>query len=230
MKQDIKIQDKFNIQGVMFDSYHTYRDFNLYIEEKTITPPTPKTNYVTIPYGDGDIDLTEALGEVKYNNRTLNFKCFTIISNSKFEQYKNNLVNKIHGKNFKIVLDVDSGYYYKGRVTITEASCKGQYASIVISCNVEPYKLKNKITEIEYFITKNDIEKAKNIILKNSRKSVIPTIITDKDIIIRYNNKDISLQAGEHRILEVLLVQGDNIIKIAGDKARVIIRYQEADL
>lgn len=56
--------------------FHTWRDFHAVIQNSDIVgSPTPNTNYVDVPGGNGHIDLTEALtGDVTYSNRTLTFE------------------------------------------------------------------------------------------------------------------------------------------------------------
>ena len=56
--------------------FHTWRDFRAVIQNSDIVgSPTPNTNYVDVPGGNGHIDLTEALtGDVTYSNRTLTHK------------------------------------------------------------------------------------------------------------------------------------------------------------
>lgn len=57
------------MKGVSFGDFHSYRDFSLILSQKTIGTPSPKTEAIDIPGGDGVLDLTEFFGEVKYNNR-----------------------------------------------------------------------------------------------------------------------------------------------------------------
>ena len=66
------------MKGIKFGDYHSYDDFSLILTSKTIGTPTPKTEIIDIPGGDGVLDLTEFFGEVKYNNRQLSFEFSTI--------------------------------------------------------------------------------------------------------------------------------------------------------
>ena len=51
------------MKGVRFGDYHSYNDFSLILTSKTIGTPTPKTETIDIPGGDGVLDLTEFLVE-----------------------------------------------------------------------------------------------------------------------------------------------------------------------
>ncbi len=230
MKQDEKIQDVFEIQGVLIGTKHTYKDFGLYVESKDIPLPTPKTNYVDIPYADGSIDLTEALGEVKYNNRSITINLFTIKPIQKWEQYKTELANYLHGKKFKIIFDADDQFYYVGRVSIEEQSCNKLLGKIVLKCDCEPYKYKIKETVLTYNVNNTNINTCREISIKNSRMTVIPTIETNKPLVIKFEEKEITINEGKHTLLDVVFKYGINKIKLSADDAIVKITYQEGDL
>ena len=72
------------MKGITFGSYHSYDSFNLYLNKKTIGTPSPKTETIDIPGGDGVLDLTDFFGEVKYNNRDLSFEFSTIVPQAEF--------------------------------------------------------------------------------------------------------------------------------------------------
>ena len=61
------------MKGIQFNDIHSYYDLNLILSVVNIPPAQPKTNYVDLPGGEGSLDLTEALGEVKYNDRDCTF-------------------------------------------------------------------------------------------------------------------------------------------------------------
>ena len=57
-------------KGVTFaDKIHTERDWGLKLLSVYIPMPTPKTQLVDIPGGDGNIDLTEINGRPAYSDR-----------------------------------------------------------------------------------------------------------------------------------------------------------------
>ena len=47
--------------GVTFGDKHSFDDFGIYLTSKTINPPEPQTNTISVPLRDGSIDLTESL-------------------------------------------------------------------------------------------------------------------------------------------------------------------------
>lgn len=143
------------MKGIKFDSVHSFNDLNLVLSEVSIPPATAKTNFVDIPGGDGSVDLTEALGEVKYNDRGCKFT-FTVFPSDDFEAKKRQVSNLLNGKRCKIVVDKDPDFYWLGRCSIDEYSSNKNIHKIVVGATVAPYKLKTiETSNGAYFCGKN---------------------------------------------------------------------------
>lgn len=130
------------MQGVSFDNKHSYRTWKLLMKSKpTISPPTPKTKLIQVPGTNTVIDLTEALtGEVKYEPRTIRCVFCVIGGRQKWPAVYSAVLNEIHGKRMKIVMDDDPNYYYIGRVAVNQWDSDEASATIVVTAEVEPYK------------------------------------------------------------------------------------------
>jgi phage-related protein len=131
------------MQGVTFGNKHSYRAWNLLLKSKpVISPPKPKTKLIQVPGTNTVIDLTESLtgGEVKYEPRIIRCEFYVVGGRSKWSAVYSAVLNEIHGKKMKIIMDDDPNYYYLGRVTIDDIYSNESAASIVISAEVEPYK------------------------------------------------------------------------------------------
>ena len=85
-------------KGIYFDDIHSYFDLNLILAPFVPTPAEPKTNYIDITGGDGSLDLTEGLGEVKYKDRNFTFT-FTINPSEKmtFDEKVSQVSNALDG-------------------------------------------------------------------------------------------------------------------------------------
>ena len=101
------------IQGVTFGIKHSYEDFGLILSSKEIGLPTPKTESVSVIGRNGDLDLTDALGDdVKFENRKLSFT-FSLLNGARdWTVTLSNLSNYLHGKKMRIVMDADKTFYY----------------------------------------------------------------------------------------------------------------------
>lgn len=135
--------------GIRFGNVHSFNDLDLILSKVEIDPATPKTTYVDIPGGDGSLDLTEALGEVKYMDRvitaTLSMNPSSDLSEAAWEQKKTQVSNALDGLACHIVLDKDPGYYWVGRCTVDAYRSQKRLRQFVISARVRPYK--NKMYE-----------------------------------------------------------------------------------
>lgn len=133
------------MKGIKFGDVHSYDDLNLVLSEVSIPPATAKTNFVDIPGGDGSVDLTEALGEVKFEDRGCKFT-FTVFPYEDFEEKKRKVSNLLNGKRCRIVVDKDPDYYWLGRCSIDEYTSDKNLHKIVVGAVVAPYKLKHDLT------------------------------------------------------------------------------------
>lgn len=128
------------MRGIKFGEKHSYRDFGLLLTAKEIGSAKPKLEQVEVDGMDGKLDLTDSLGDVKYENRPLSFT-FTIIGNQPdfFEKYSE-VQNYLHGEYMRVVIDDDPCFYYEGRCTVNSFKTSKRTATIVIDVDAAPYK------------------------------------------------------------------------------------------
>ena len=119
---------------VKFGTLDSYSDLHSILNKKTIGTPTPKKETVSVAGRDGEIDLTDYFGEVKYNNRPLNFDFTLLVKPSLFASTFSDIQDKLHGQLVKITLSDDNAYYYMGEIYIRQA--KYQHADISFSTAV----------------------------------------------------------------------------------------------
>lgn len=212
------------MKGIWFDNIHSYEDLNLILSKVDIPPATPKEIYIDIPSGDGSVDLTEALGEVKYTDREATIT-FTVLPQDDFEQKKKEVSNLLNGMRFsQIIVDKDPNYYWVGRCKINEYASDKNLHKIVVGAVLAPYKLKVGKT----IVTAPSGEKV-TVTLKNSRKSVVPTITNAENATIVFNDNIYELGAGTHIVLDIVLKFGNNQLTVTSNGTVKFI-YQEGDL
>lgn len=118
------------------------------LTHKTIGTPTPKTNLLDIPGGDGMLDMTEFFGEVKYGNRPITYEFSTAIPYEQFPAFFSRVQNALHGQKVPIVDDEDPDHYYIGRLTVSEFQAKRTIGTLAINCDCEPFKYKARETVV----------------------------------------------------------------------------------
>ena len=215
------------MNGVLFGDYHSYRDFELVLAPFEMPPAAPKTEYIAIPGADSELDLTEVHGEVKYSDRTPEFS-FTVLPGAQedWETKKTRISNLLNGRKLKITLDKDPEYYYIGRCTVNDIKSDRITHTITITAKVAPYKLKQNVTTVSVALT----TAGKTVTLTNDRKSVCPMITcTNDNTMVEFNGNTFTLNAGTHKVLNIMLLQGENVLKVSGS-GTITFTYQEGAL
>lgn len=96
--------------GITFDETHSFRDWGLRLKKIVIGIPKAKTEYVSVPGMNGDLDLSEAQnGGVKYEMRTLKFTFGA--RNCSYERWSgllSQIASDLQGISKRIILDYGS--------------------------------------------------------------------------------------------------------------------------
>ena len=230
------------IQGVTFGIKHSYEDFGLILSSKEIGLPTPKTESVSVIGRNGDLDLTDALGDdVKFENRKLSFT-FSLLNGARdWTATLSNLSNYLHGKKMRIVMDADKTFYYWGRCTINKFKTDRTLAIITVDCDVEPYKIEtNSASEpwlwdvfsfVNGIIHENEVKVSgsKKVNLINRVKIVSPTFTCSTAMKVTHEGNTYSLPVGETTVYDIRLQEGDNYVTFTGN-GTVKISYRGGSL
>ena len=211
------------MKGMYFDNVHSFEHLNLVLSNVDIPPAEVKTNYIDIPGGDGSVDLTEALGEVKFKDRECAFT-FTVFPHEDFEEKKKYISNILNGTRCKMILDKDPKYYWEGRCFINEYASDRNLHQIVVKAIVAPYKL--KVAETVVTLQAGQSVRA---VLVNGRKTTVPTITNSHDVTIVFEGNTYTLNPGTHQVPDIELKFGDNPITITSEGS-LKFTYQEGDL
>lgn len=213
------------MKGIWFGDYHSYYDFNLILSQVNIPPAEPKITMIDIPGGDGSVDLTEALGDVKYKDRNCKFT-FSVLPTDDFEEKKREVSGLLNGLRCKITVDKDPDYYWIGRCSVDEYASDRNLHKIVIKAIVSPYKWKQEVTKV--FVPGGE---GVHAVLYNGRKPTAPTISTNDNTIIS-NGKGFIHEFevdGDHILPEFKLVFGENEVWVTSVWGATFT-YQECDL
>ena len=233
--------------GVTFGDKHSYRDWKLIPKSRpVISPPAPKTNYISIPEADGSLDLTEGLsGEVKFEDRTITFEFVVIEARKRWSRIYSDIMNYLHGKRMKIVLDEDPKYYYLGRLQVNEWESDKKTSTITITGTVEPYKYDlwgsldpwewNPFNFEEDVIREYDdleVYRSLEFTIVGSRKSVVPTFIVSSNgagMQVTFEGVTYNLQDGSNRVVNIVIKDGEHTLVFTG-MGTVSIDYRGGSL
>ena len=214
------------LNDVIFnDEKSAYDEWNIVLTKPEIPLPEPKTSTVDIKGANGLLDLSEALtGDILYNNRTIKLN-FEMMDDTDFYDLISDISNYLHGRVVTVRLTKDEDYYYIGRASINNWECVKRKGIIVITVNCEPFKYAVQ----ETIRTVNVIHETKTITLPNSKKRVCPNIEATGTVKLILGDSEYDLVEGKQQLINFMLVEGDNIVKISGN-GTVVITYRQGAL
>lgn len=215
------------MKGISFGNIHSYNDLHLLLTPFTPSPAQPQTNFLKVIGRDGYLDLTEANGEVKFDSREFTFR-FIVAPNDDmtFDERVAYVSKLLNGRQFKITLDRDPGFYWMGRCIVNKYVQNKVIGEVIVKAFVDPYKYK----QIATVVTVAASSGGRTVELENSRMSAIPIIeCANSGVTATFKGKAYPLQSGRNRILDIRLVEGRNAITLTGT-GTVTITWQEGVL
>ena len=211
------------MNGVSFDQIHSYRQLGIILGNPEIERPKGKTSYLEVPGRDGALDLSEAFGELRFNQRKVILPFKLRAEPEAAEQKISEVANLLSGKKLKITLDKDPQYYYLGRLEV-EGKYQHPVCQIIITALCDPYKYKREVTE-ETFTVNGSLE----INLSNDRMTTYPVVTTTNSMLITKDDITYSYGAVVGFMTQIPLVYGDNLLTITGN-GNITLTYQEGSL
>lgn len=129
--------------GVTLDGrIHTERDWGLKLISIYLPMPSPKTQTIDIPGGDGSIDLSEINGRPTYKDREGVQLVFDLLDGDyttwlmKYSEF----AAEVHGRTIKMVLDDEPEHYYMVRLELNSEKTNPIYSKITLSGSAKPFK------------------------------------------------------------------------------------------
>ena len=184
-----------------------YADLGIIVKSYDVSPPMPKIKTVAIDGRDGDLDLTEWAGEVKFENRTIKVSFRDMSAN----QY-GTMVNFLLGRSVNIFLADDNLYYYKGRASMTTASTAMKVTDLDMEFTCNPFKLRKQKTTVEKSLS----AASATIPLKAERMTVTPEITLTRKKTLKYNGKTWELAAGTYTLSDFKITDKEAPLVVSG--------------
>lgn len=200
-------------------------EYGCWLKWRTLSTPSPKTNYIQIPGRDGDLDLTEALGDVYYNDRNLQIS-LVHPSDVWYDDYER-LVSAFHGKQCHVKFGNDPDWYWTGRLNVGAYSAKDH--SLSMTAKVFPYKLSaDEITE-SVTVSGATEETAETVTLTAGRMNVTPQAVVTGSVTLKWGSRTAALSEGTYYVSGLLLTSGGNEIDVWGT-GTVTFKYRNGSL
>lgn len=192
-----------------------------------VQPALPKLNLVDIPGANGSKDLsTQPAGRVVYKDRKITWT-FALYPGEDWHSKHRLVSNTLNGVAGHIVLDDDPDYYYQGRLNVKKYKSNGLLHQIVIEATCHPFKLKQTETKVVAALNSQYVTLA----LVNERRPVVPFITVTAETTLRWKGSTVTLKAGTHKVLDIELVEGVNLLEAKATGAgEITVAYREGAL
>lgn len=217
MIADVKIGDKW-----------LSADLGYYFNDKNISTPEPNLVQLEIPGTSDIVDLTETVsGDVEYKQRTVTIKLESVHGKNSMFAKSSDLANRYQGRKLKIVFSKDSGWYWEGRISVSEVTSKFYGSIIVITAIVDPYKYETQ-SSLEPWkwdpfsfndgVIRNyyNIQVPGSLTIIGRRKKICPKIICSGAMNVSYLGNIYPLAAGENTIPDIFIGEGEHILTFIG--------------
>lgn len=215
------------INNITFGIKNTLDDWNLALNHKQISLPTPKTSSLEIKGADGVLDTSEVLtGEIKFGNRNAIFELTILDDYDNFQDRITEIANYLHGKKLKIILNQDPTHYYYGRCTIDEWSSDKRIGKIVIKADCEPWKY-----DLQETIITKTINGSETFDIIGKRRTVCPVFSSTATMTITFNGSNYVIDANTPPSdnPNIQIKEGVNRFTITGN-GTITITYQGGEL
>ena len=130
---------------VEFDAIaNTWTDWHLIPSSRpAIAHPPFVSKYIEIPGSDNVLDLTDYLsGRANLGQRQGSLGFIVANGFEDWETIRQRIINTIHGKRIKMMLQDDPDFYYEGRFTVGNWESGSENSGISLSYQLDPYKIR----------------------------------------------------------------------------------------
>ena len=190
--------------------------------------------YAQIPGQSAPLDLSTVLtdGEPYYGSREFE----AILESSEGtrlqrEERINQMINKLDGYRFNIILPDDSLHYINGRVRVEKIYNDPVHASVRVSATCDPWRYNNAQTVVS--VTAATTTKTVSLI-NNGRLALVPKVkVAGGTVTLKYNStgtaKTWTGSAGEYTIVGIYIKPGSLAVTYSGT-GTITFTYREAVL
>lgn len=205
-----------NLNHVYFEipggeTLRPYEDYGVYLKTYAVTPPAARTHFVTIEGRDGDLDLSEWAGAVRYDSRELTVSLRDMNGNA------DALIAALNGRRVNIRFDDAPHRYYTGRCTDvkTDPNTRHRVCDIDLTFSCDPWRLADAPTVVTATLSGTAI----TLLLSPLRKPVIPTMtVTTGPCVLTVGEDSATYQAGTYALAGLTLT-GPTAVSVSGTGA-----------
>lgn len=128
--------------SLTFGDKNTWDDWKLIPTSRPVfSPPSVKTNYIDMPWSDGQVDLAaQLLQGAVYGNRRGSIDFIVTDQTRNWAEIYSEIMNYLHNQPMTVKMEEDPTFVYRGRFFVNEWRSDPAYSRIVIEYDVMPFK------------------------------------------------------------------------------------------
>lgn len=220
------------MRGITYNGQDSIKDFDLYISDLNISPPTKRQVRVDIPFMNGSYNFSNLFGESTFNERELVYS-FDIIGNSVEDlNFKKIRIYKwlMGCGEIELYDSAIEGYYFLAECVSIRESDEREYSFIEVTFKAQPFKIRDEFEGNNLWDTFNfelDVLQERTFTVSGTEEftmynnglvSEIPLIKSSvSGLKIIFNNIEYILEKGDNRLSNIRLVPGNNAFKLVGN-------------
>ena len=217
--------------SITFGDKNTWDDWHLVPTSRPIfAPPDVKTKTLDIPGADGELNLNELLtGYPVFRNRQGSMEFIVVNGYWSWDVAYSTIMNYLHGKPLKAILEDDPAYFYEGRFSVSDWKSDKSWSLITIDYSVYPYK-KELVSSVEEWLwdpfnfesgviryTKDlPVNGELTVTIVGSPQRLNPIITASDAMTVEFNGNHYSLVKGAQKVGQILFHEGENTLKFTG--------------
>jgi hypothetical protein len=178
--------------------------------------PEPVTNLVEVPGRvDGPLDASTALtDDIRYTTRPLEVRLESS-EGTRLERKAriDDLVRLFHGQRVMVWGPDDAEHYLVARLSVKPEYNDLAHAAVVVTGTCEPWLYANDETQVSVAVESEELQA---VTLSNDRRPACPMITVTGEVRVEHNGSSFTLSEGVYKLPDVVLVQGENVVQVAG--------------
>lgn len=180
--------DRVYFENAAGEKFMPWERFGMFLKSHSVSPAKPKLHTFSLDGMDGELDLTEWAGEVRYEPREVKLS-FRDVNESAYRE----LVQFALGRRVKVMLSDDPDYYYEGRCGAIETDTERRVTDVDMTVTCGPYRLARAATVKQIAANGQAYVRAR-------RMTATPTVTATAACTIGYGGETFAVQSGTHTV------------------------------
>ncbi|MBV4417117.1 distal tail protein Dit [Clostridium tyrobutyricum] len=237
------------IYGLTFNGKHSFSEFGLYVEKKTINPPSKKKIVDDVPFMHGNYDFSTvgSGGEQVFDTRTITVKfallCYTM--EELYTRYSQILEWLTNCGQSQLIFDYDPGYYFlaevqdapkfddftdNGELEVNFVCYPFRYSTSYMGDDIwDTFNFLTDYTQYTNIFEINEDGPGTTVIMYNNGRNITPVINVSVDNMrLSFEGKIYYLTKGDNKLWGMKLKNGENVLHFynALGTVKILFRWE----